>query len=205
VGCREPSVSAEQSVLVAALRWCRRGAAPIPVLHGQKTPLGAEWQRQRINEAGCAAAFGNGPVNVGVLWGPPSGGLVDCDMDWAEAVQVARVLLPATAVWGRPGARESHWLYRAADASTRKWQVPAALVPEGRRGVYWARGEDRGLSCRDLHPGGAEWDQGASRAFVSALVRPEPGGGRRGAGAVLAGRAPRAAGLSGNTGIGLGC
>jgi DNA polymerase I-like protein with 3'-5' exonuclease and polymerase domains len=55
-------------------------------------------------------------MNVGLLLGQPSGGLVDVDLDVPEALAVARLLLPATGwVSGRKGSPRSHWWYIVGD------------------------------------------------------------------------------------------
>jgi hypothetical protein len=149
-------------VLRAALRWCKRGAAPIPVRFRDKAPIGEAWQKQRITAADAAAAFAVEPVNVGILWGAPSGHLVDVDLDWAEACAVAPTLLPATAVYGRAGARGSHWLYRVEGAVTHQWTLPPALVPGERRVVVLELRAEGAQSVvpPSTHPSGElyEWE-----------------------------------------------
>jgi putative DNA primase/helicase len=120
-------------VLAAALRWCKRGAAPIPVRFREKVPIGEAWQKQRITAVDAAAVFDGAPLNIGILWGEPSGHVVDVDLDWPEACGVAAALLPATASYGRASSRQSHRLYRVPGAVTAKWSVPAELVPDGHK------------------------------------------------------------------------
>src|SRR5205807_2407743 len=56
--------------------------------------------------------FNGKPQNIGILMGKPSGGLTDVDQDCDEVRLLARYFLPGTACrWGRPGSRDSHWLY----------------------------------------------------------------------------------------------
>jgi DNA polymerase-1 len=55
-------------------------------------------------------------LNVGLLLGSPSQGLLDIDLDCAEAIAVAPLLLPATGwVSGRAGRPRSHWWYLVSD------------------------------------------------------------------------------------------
>jgi hypothetical protein len=122
-------------VLAAALRWCRRGAVPIPVRFRDKAPVGEEWQKQRFTVADVSSAFKGMPLNIGVLWGAPSGNVIDVDLDWPEACAVAGSMLPATAIYGRASSQRSHWLYRVPDAITAQWLVPKELVPDGRKAV----------------------------------------------------------------------
>lgn len=61
------------------------------------------------------------PLNVGIILGAPSGGLVDIDLDSREACALARTFLPPTpCAFGRPGKPMSHWLYQCeADPDVR--------------------------------------------------------------------------------------
>jgi len=108
------------SVLAAALRWCQRGAVPIPVRFREKVPVGEAWQKQRFTAADVPAVFNSTPLNIGILWGEPSGNLIDVDLDWPEACDVASSLLPATATYGRASSRRSHWLYRCSRCRDRQ-------------------------------------------------------------------------------------
>jgi hypothetical protein len=135
-------------VTEAALRWIRRRAFPIPVEFRGKRPIGESWQLQRITAADVPEKFA-GELNVGVLWGECSGGLVDVDCDWPEAADLATRLLPPTAVYDRTGARNSHRIYRVPGAKTRRWELPPALVPENRRAAVL---ELRADGCQSVVP-----------------------------------------------------
>ncbi len=148
-------------VLAAALRWIKRGAAPIPVRYKEKVPVGAAWQTQRLDAADAPAVFNEAPLNLGVLWGEPTGNVVDVDLDWPEACAIAAALLPATAVYGRASSRHSHRLYRVPAAVTGKWSVSVELVPEGRKSVVLELRADGTQSVvpPSTHPSGElyEW------------------------------------------------
>src|SRR5204863_4515617 len=92
-----------------------RGWQPIPVPHAEKSPgnaAGKGWQRLRLTAADLLGYFGDGPMNIGILLGAVSGGLMDVDLDCAEALVLADTFLPATdSVFGRAGKPRSHRLY----------------------------------------------------------------------------------------------
>ncbi len=101
----------------AAEYYLLKGRLPIPVPHGTKNPALDRWQDLRPKAEDLDGLF---PIdrqsNVGLLLGVPSGGLVDIDLDCAEAVRAAPYLLPATGmIHGRPGKPRSHYWYIVAD------------------------------------------------------------------------------------------
>ncbi len=87
---------------------------PVPVAFRDKKPTVAGWQtytHERVT-AELDVLFPEGhKQNVGVLLGAASGGIVDIDLDWLLAGQLAPLFLPATRVFGRAGAPGSHYLY----------------------------------------------------------------------------------------------
>lgn len=96
------------SMTTRAVRaYLARGWAPIPVEARGKRPLLSRWPESRLGEGDLEIFEGR---NVGLLLGSASEGLVDVDCDWPEAAELARELLPATAlVHGRPSSPHSHW------------------------------------------------------------------------------------------------
>jgi hypothetical protein len=100
---------------------------PVPLTRGKGTDLPG-WQRLTLDGYDIDALFpADRTLNIGVLLGAPSGGLVDADLDCAEAI-AASILLPGTAmVWGRESAPNSHRGYVVADPpgkATRPWDDP---------------------------------------------------------------------------------
>ncbi len=92
------------------------GWAVIPIAIRSKAPSIAGWQKLCIRAADVPRYFGNTPCNIGVLLGEPSGGLVDIDIDDADALALAADHLPPTpCVFGRASKPRSHWLYRVDD------------------------------------------------------------------------------------------
>ncbi|WP_027230385.1 bifunctional DNA primase/polymerase [Phyllobacterium sp. UNC302MFCol5.2] len=99
-------------MLQVALDYISRGWAPIPVQPRSKKPALSKWQTTVINPGNAARFFNRPDVNVGVILGAKSAGLVDIDLDRPEARACAPYFLPPTdALFGRPGAMDSHWLY----------------------------------------------------------------------------------------------
>ena len=102
--------------------WARayreRGWASIPLKPNEKAPENAGWQTQRIGEDQVDAIF-TVDKNIGLLLGPPSGNLLDIDLDCAETVRLAPHFLQKTGtVFGRPSKPKSHYLYQADPSQT---------------------------------------------------------------------------------------
>lgn len=98
--------------LEAVRAYVRRGWRVVPIPRGQKAPREKDWPSVRLGEPELATRFSNGE-NVGLNLGSASGGLVDVDLDCAEARQLASAFLPPTElVHGRPSAPCSHYWYR---------------------------------------------------------------------------------------------
>lgn len=114
-------------VLAAARRYIARGWAVVPIPHSTKAPKIRRWQDLRLTEGDLARHFGHGPMNIGVILGSASGGLLDVDLDAPGAPAAADVLLPATgAVFGRPGKPRSHRFYLndAGSPRSKRFQTP---------------------------------------------------------------------------------
>ena len=104
--------------LEIALGYIQRGWNPVPIPLRAKKPNGNRWQQRIITAETASRYFNSGPMNIGVLQGPSSGGLNDVDLDCPEAIAVASYVLPRTdAVFGRASKRRSHFLYRTDLAS----------------------------------------------------------------------------------------
>jgi len=106
--------------LEAARDYARRGWAVLPIPYRSKNPGFEGWQTFRATER----HFGS-VGNIGVRLGGDSGGLVDVDLDCAEALELADTYLPVTrAVFGRPSKPRSHRLYLADGAVFEKFSDP---------------------------------------------------------------------------------
>jgi hypothetical protein len=98
-------------IRVWAEKYLDRGYAPIPIGLGQKGPRYEGWQDLRVTRDTISDHFKE-DSNVGLLLGEPSGGLIDIDLDTAEAARLAPDYLPPTwMISGRNGVAR-HWWYR---------------------------------------------------------------------------------------------
>lgn len=113
---------------LAAEQYLQRGWSVIPIPFRTKNPGLKGWERLRLTTEVLAQHFPDGPQNIGVLLGEPSGWLIDVDLDHPRAVERAHEFLPPTgAVFGRPGKPRSHWLYRVtAPIATKKFRSKSA-------------------------------------------------------------------------------
>jgi hypothetical protein len=154
-----------------------RGWQPIPIPWAKKKPVLNRWQELRLIKDDLAAYFGDGPMNIGVLLGEPSGGLVDVDLDCQEAIGLAPGFLPETACrFGRKSKTESHWEYIASLLiKTAKFQD---VDGQGQNGTAMIV-EIRSTGCQtvfpgSMHPSGEriEWvSDGAPTILDGALLR----------------------------------
>lgn len=93
--------------------------------------------------------------NVGVLWGAPSGWIVDIDLDREDAVQLAPEYLPPTLTYGRASRRRSHWLFHCVGARNQTFEgVDGAMIVEVRASKHQT------MFVGSTHPSGevVEWD-----------------------------------------------
>jgi KaiC/GvpD/RAD55 family RecA-like ATPase len=94
--------------------------------------------------------------NVGVLWGAPSGWIVDIDLDREDAVQLAPEHLPPTLTYGRASNRRSHWLFHCVGARNKNFEgVDGAMIVEVRACVR------QSMFVGSIHPESGEvveWD-----------------------------------------------
>lgn len=135
----------------------------IPLRARTKKPLQSEWPKCGVSP-GALTAFGTVPadINVGILTGIASGGLIDVDLDGAHTVEAGVLLLPATGmVTGRDSRPASHRFYMVnGDTGTAKLKHPDT----GEMLV-----EVRGDRCQTMMVGSIHPDDGE-------VVRFEPDG-----------------------------
>jgi len=97
------------------------GFAPIPIQFKSKEPINRRWTELRISHNEVEKYFNGHPLNIGILTGAPSRGLVDVDIDAANALRFAPRFLPKTnCIFGHASNPRSHWLYRVPDAETHR-------------------------------------------------------------------------------------
>lgn len=115
--------SQPQSTADWARRYKDRGWSPIPLKHEDKAPESTAWQRQSFADDQIDAVFTEGK-NIGLLLGPPSGNLIDVDLDCPETVRLAPHFLPETGlIFGRTSKPQSHYLYQADPSETIRRQL----------------------------------------------------------------------------------
>jgi putative DNA primase/helicase len=117
--------------------------APIPIKFKSKQPTLKGWTKLQISENEIEEYFDEGSINIGILTGKASGGLVDVDIDHPDALRFAAYFLPETnCVFGRASKPRSHWLYRVPHPGNRMpFQAERMIV------------EVRGNGCCTVFPG----------------------------------------------------
>lgn len=160
------------------------GWALVPVPHKEKGPKLPGWQKLRLDFEDLPEAFPV-PSNVGVILGEASGGLVDVDLDCADAVELAPSFLPVTWIFGRASKRASHWLYLCPGVKTERYQtkgetllelrgdggvqtvIPPSTHPSGERVEWDADGADGTEAPREVS---LEKLRGSTRALAAAVL-----------------------------------
>jgi len=100
----------------AAPYYLAKGFLPIPIPFRKKGAVLEHWEDLRPTTEELPRLFPEGEhLNVGLLLGAPSGGLVDVDLDSVEAVRAAAHLPPRGWIHGRPGKPKSHYWFIVAD------------------------------------------------------------------------------------------
>jgi hypothetical protein len=129
-----------------ATYYIERGIAVIPVPLRTKRPVLDGWPSMRLTIETLHTYFGDTPTNIGILLGEASRGLIDIDLDCAEAIKLAPMFLPTTGtIFGRAGKPSSHMLYKATGT------VPARVSFEESKGTMLL--EIRGTGHQTVGPG----------------------------------------------------
>lgn len=141
----------------AVREYLPRGLAPVPIPKGKKGPVGSGWPGLVVTDDTVSHLF-EVDGNVGIRTGPKSGDHVDVDVDDKEALELAELLLPTTAMTsGREGQGPSHYGYIAPGAKTTAWKDELGMIVELRAdGVQQARVPVRPRerrSCRVVRAG----------------------------------------------------
>jgi Bifunctional DNA primase/polymerase, N-terminal len=110
--------------------------AIIPVPKAAKSPGRDDWQNERHTLEDVERLWSNGQ-GIGCLWGVPSHGFCDVDLDWHEASIAADEILPRTRTFGRPDSPKSHRIFLVTDEvpKTKKFVVSADEAQGGGRMV----------------------------------------------------------------------
>lgn len=122
---QDNSTGTTESTVGTAARALSRKWAPLPITYGSKAPTLRGWTDLRFGSSSQLEEHFT-DSNVGLILGAASNGLVDVDLDCAEARQLAPVLLPHTEMrHGRQSAPGSHYWYVVdRDVATAKFQDP---------------------------------------------------------------------------------
>ncbi len=162
----------EAGTLEAALDYGRRGYAVIDLDPRKKTPGREGWQKERYDQDALRARFSDGPRNISILFGEPSGGLVDVDLDSKEALALADEFLPTTgSVFGRKSKPRSHRLYATDPAPKyKKFADPGLPADDERSSLVEIRsGGQHTVVPPSTHPSGESiaWERDGEPAHVS--------------------------------------
>jgi hypothetical protein len=184
------SVSQDE-IRKVAREYQQRGWKVLAIPTGRKHPKDKDWQLKDITADNVESQFHLWHGNIGVQFGPVSGGLCDVDLDCSEARALAAFFLPETAaVFGRESAPAAHWLYvsdrwKHAKTASTKFEDPVSAdgehgvcLVELRSGRVGNNNELKGaLSVfpPSTHPSGelVRWDKDGEPAQVDAdeLIR----------------------------------
>jgi Bifunctional DNA primase/polymerase, N-terminal len=108
----------------AARQWLARGILPVPIKPGTKKPNGGKgWNSLRATTETIDHFFKPG-FNIGGLWGEPSNWIVDIDLDWDEAADIAKLIMPETFTYGRGARPGTHLLYQCEVVAGSKRYAP---------------------------------------------------------------------------------
>jgi hypothetical protein len=138
--------STTENTAQSAFGAIQRGFVPVPLRPKGKIPMGNGWQKATWPADSTLESVGehfdrvgenvDGDLNVGVLLGEPSGGLVDVDLDHYRTVRLKDFFLPPTrARSGRGGKPNSHYWYLTQEGTltgTRQYTMPRNA--EGKKG-----------------------------------------------------------------------
>src|SRR5262245_14178721 len=162
------------SPLQWALSYIGRAWAPIPIPYCEKQPAKdlTDWQNLILTAETAPRYFNTEPQNIGVLLGRASGGLVDVDLDCAEAIALAEAFLPHTpAVFGRAATQRSHRLYVSNLYETEDQAAVRLLEPRQEGGSAATIAELRtgggGKGAQTIFPGSTH--KGTGEAILWAL------------------------------------
>lgn len=133
------------------------GWALIEVKHRSKLPLRTGWSRSPIPQDKIFDAFLNKDVNIGVVLGTQSGGLIDVDNDSPQALRFAKYFLEETLIFGYEGKPNGHYFYKVTNGSLPKGKsYRSPKRADGKRQTYVEiHGEGRyTMVPPSVHPNG---------------------------------------------------
>jgi hypothetical protein len=100
------------NTFLAATHFANRGWSVTPVRFRTKKPILRDWPVTEVEEEDFQHHFSSGPINIGIVLGEPSKGLVDVDIDDSGALKLAADFFPSTScIFGRATNPCSHRIY----------------------------------------------------------------------------------------------
>lgn len=132
------------------------GFMPVPLPARSKAVKIKGWKERTFDVADFKS-----DANVAIRH---DGGLVDVDLDWAEARALANALLPVSACFGRKSASPSHILYDCSELTkTIKFSLPASVSDDPRFStgdheltVLEVRAGQSTMAPPSIHPSGEQ-------------------------------------------------
>lgn len=165
----------ECTPLYHAIDLTQRGLNVLPIPYGSKRAIVEGWPKLRIAEVDLPNYFSGTPSNVGVLWGAPSGNVVDVDLDHELAVRLGDTLPGTSAVWGRASKPRSHRLYRVRGTiETRQFSARRSKPGESKHEtcmlVEIRSDGSQTIAPGSVHPSGevVRWDEDGTPGEIDA-------------------------------------
>jgi hypothetical protein len=155
----------QSSLLEIAHAYLQEGWMCLPIPYREKSPGVSEWQNWRLDTLDKLKQHFNGePGNIGILLGPPSGNLIDVDLDFPECLPFARIFLPETRQFGRASNPLSHWLFVVEDAPNRTIFTSERTTEGGKKNDVIL--ELRGNRQQTVFPGSTHKESGEEILWV---------------------------------------
>jgi hypothetical protein len=152
----------------------RKGIVPLPVKG--KVPTMENWPAFRPSKEDLAQHFNGKQQNIGALLGEASHGLVDVDLDWAEAEQLADAFLPSSWRFGRRNDADKfhlrHVLVRCPGLQTARWDAPLRVFAKPLRIVEVLSTGSQVVLPGSIHPDTGqpvEWAELPSKVMLATL------------------------------------
>lgn len=164
----DPAPASELNPLLTAARgYLARELVPIRLSPGLKKPPG-KFEDNTVTAENADRLLFAVNFNLGLRLGADGGSLVDYDLDWPQARQLADLLLFNLPKFGRATARGSHRLVRCKGIKSKKFDIPelkgmAGLPEEHAICVLEVRASTNAQTMvpPSVHPNGeaVEWER----------------------------------------------
>jgi hypothetical protein len=183
----------------AAVFYKSLGWEPLVLPAREKAPKGKWGNVADRDDVDLFRAYGPGS-NVGIALGERSSGLIDLDFDWAEASNVANVVLGHLPSFGRATSQNSHRFAKGELRKNIRFQIPATaqnLFDTDKATVLELRGDKlQTMVPPSVHPNGEllRWNDDPRRIAETDTAELERYAGCVAALAVILNRYPRGSG-----------